>query len=424
MIVKNVRRQGQDGLWEILIRDHKIVQIARQVRQTNDIEKNIIDAEGGIALPPFIDPHIHLDTTLTAGEPQWNLTGTLFEGIERWAERKKMLSKEDVKERAKKALEWQIANGVQYVRTHVDVTDPALTALEAMLEVKEEISKWITLQIVAFPQEGIISYPNGLELLEQSLKMGADAVGAIPHFEFTREYGVKSIEKVFELAVKYDKLIDIHCDEIDDEQSRFVEVLAAKAYEYEMGSRVTASHTTAMHSYNNAYAYKLFRVLKLSGINFVANPLVNVHLQGRFDTYPKRRGVTRVKELLQAGMNVCFGHDDIFDPWYPLGTANMLQVLHMGLHACQMMGYEEIKNAIHLITDNSARTLHILDEYGIEEGKPANFIILPAEDEYDAVRRQVPVRYSIRNGSIIAETKPSKTTINLDGQIKNINFKK
>src|SRR5699024_7761820 len=237
-----------------------------------------------------------------------------------------------------------IANGMQHVRTHVDVSDPTLTALKAMLELKEEVRDYIDVQIVAFPQEGILSFPNGKALLEEAMKMGADAVGGIPHFEFTREYGVDSLNYVFELAKKYDRLIDIHCDEIDDEQSRFVESVAAFAYRDEIGERGTASHTTAMHSYNDAYASRLFRVFRLSGINFVANPLVNIHLQGRFDRYPKRRGITRVKELLKSGLNVCFGHDDVFDPWYPLGTANMLQVLHMGLHVCQMMGYPELNN--------------------------------------------------------------------------------
>ncbi len=272
----------------------------------------------------------------------------------------------------------------------------------------------MTIQIVAFPQEGILSFPNGLELLEEALKLGADVIGAIPHFEFTREYGVESIEKMFELAKKYDVLIDVHCDEIDDEQSRFIEVLATKALENNMGEKVTASHTTAMHSYNGAYAYKLFRLLKMSGINFVANPLVNIHLQGRFDTYPKRRGITRVKEMLESNINVCFGHDDIFDPWYPLGTGNMLQVLHMGLHVCQIMGYSQINDSIDLISNNSARTLNIQAEYGIEIGKPGNLIILPAQSGYDAIRRQVPVYYSIRKGNVISHTTLSETTVTLE----------
>ena len=412
MLVKNVHIHNREGLWQILIEEGKISRIFPQDEVFN-YSGEILDGEEGIIYPPFVEPHIHLDATQTAGQPNWNQSGTLFEGIERWAERKSLLSYEDVKSRAWKTLKWQIANGVQYVRTHVDVSDPTLIALKAMLEVKKEIAPWVDLQIVAFPQEGILSYPNGEKLLDQAMEMGADVVGGIPHFEFTREYGVESMHIAFDIACKYNKQIDIHCDEIDDEQSRFVETVAALALKYEMGDKVTASHTTAMHSYNNAYASRLFRLLKLSKIHFVANPLVNIHLQGRFDTYPKRRGVTRVKEMLKNNINVCFGHDDVFDPWYPLGTANMLQVLHMGLHVCQLMGYGQINDGLKLVTENSAKALG-LQGYGVEEGNAANFIILPAENGFDAVRRQVPTRYSIRHGKVIAETKLAETTIHLN----------
>ena len=422
LLIKNAKLQDQDGLKQILIEDGQFKQIL-----DNDAEiafdGETLDAEGGLAVAPFCEPHIHLDTTQTAGEPSWNISGTLFEGIERWAERKELLSIEDVKTRAKQTLKWQIANGVQHVRTHVDVSDPTLIALKAMVELREEMKQWVDIQIVAFPQEGILSYPNGKELLEQAVQLGADVIGAIPHFEFTREYGIESLHYVFELARKYDCLIDVHCDEIDDEQSRFVETLAALAHKYQMGEKVTASHTTAMGSYNGAYASRLFRLLRMSGINFVANPLVNIHLQGRFDEYPKRRGVTRVKEMLAANINVCFGHDDVFDPWYPLGTANMLQVLHMGLHVCQVMGYDQINNSLALISTNSARTLNISDKHGIEEGKPGSLLILPAENGFDAVRRQVPVRYSVRHGQVIAQTQPAQTDIYL-GEQEKVTFKR
>ena len=411
MLIRNVRLTGREGMWQILCQGGVIRAI--EPMSTQLLSARELDGEQGLVIPPFIEPHIHLDTTQTAGEPSWNLSGTLFEGIERWAERKALLTHEDVKQRAIQTLKWQIANGIQFVRTHVDVSDPNLVALKAMLEVREEMKEWVELQIVAFPQEGILSYPNGKALLEEALKLGADVIGAIPHFEFTREYGVESLHYVFDLAEKYQVLVDVHCDEIDDEQSRFIETLATLAYERGIGHRVTASHTTAMHSYNGAYASRLFRLLRMADINFVANPLVNIHLQGRFDTYPKRRGITRVKEMLEANINVCFGHDDVFDPWYPMGTANMLQVLHMGLHVCQIMGYEQINDSLKLIGNHSARTLNVQDRYGIEVGKPANLLILPAENGFDAVRRQVPVRYSIRHGRVIADTRPAETTLHL-----------
>ncbi|HFV6977266.1 TPA: cytosine/isoguanine deaminase [Escherichia coli] len=388
----NARLPGKEGLWQIHFHDGKISAIDAQ-SGVMPVTENSLDAEQGLVLPPFVEPHIHLDTTQTAGQPNWNQSGTLFEGIERWAERKALLTHDDVKQRAWQTLKWQIANGIQHVRTHVDVSDATLTALKAMLEVKQEVAPWIDLQIVAFPQEGILSYPNGEALLEEALRLGADVVGAIPHFEFTREYGVESLHKTFALA-----------------------------HREGMGARVTASHTTAMHSYNGAYTSRLFRLLKMSGINFVANPLVNIHLQGRFDTYPKRRGITRVKEMLESGINVCFGHDDVFDPWYPLGTANMLQVLHMGLHVCQLMGYGQINDGLNLITHHSARTLNLQD-YGIAAGNSANLIILPAENGFDALRRQVPVRYSVRGGKVIASTKPAQTTVYLE-QPEAIDYKR
>lgn len=359
--------------------------------------------------PPFVEPHIHLDCVFTAGEPRWNQSGTLFEGIALWAERKKLLTKEDVKQRAKKAIKLQLSYGVQCIRSHVDVTDPSLTALKAMLEVKEEVGDLVDMQLVAFPQDGILSFPNGAELLEEAVKMGADCVGGIPHYEFTREYGVESVKKALAIACKYDKLVDLHCDEIDDGQSRFLETAAAEAYRLGIGEKVTASHTVAMHSYNNAYAYKLFRLLKLAQINIVSCPTENVHLQGRFDTFPKRRGVTRVKELMQDGINVCIAQDSIMDPWYPIGTGNPLRELDMCIHVCQIMGHDEMLQSLDLITVNGAKTMHIQDQYGIEENKPANFVVMDAENEFEVIRSLSPVLYSVRKGKIILKKEPSPT---------------
>ena len=277
-----------------------------------------------------------------------------------------------------------------------------------MLELKDELKDLVDIQIVAFPQEGIQSYPNGEQLVENAVKMGADCVGAIPHFEFTREYAVESVNFCMKIAEKYGRLVDVHCDEIDDEQSKGLEVLACRALESGMKDMVTASHTTAMHSYNNAYCGKLFRLLGMSDINFVCNPLVNTHLQGRFDTYPKRRGVTRVKELLANGNNVSFGHDDIFDPWYPLGDGNMRDVIHMGLHVCQMMGYQEIMDSYKFCTYNAARTLHLGDKYGIREGNPASFILLNNNNFYNALNQKSEVLYSYNRGRLIASTTPAE----------------
>ncbi|SDZ20702.1 cytosine deaminase [Tindallia californiensis] len=405
MLIKNICIENEKEKKDVLIEDGKFLEIGKEISPKPGIE--VIDGEGKLMLPQFIDSHVHLDSALTAGDPRWNLSGTLFEGIACWSERKEKLSKKDVMDRARNAVRKQAKNGVGHVRTHVDVTDPRLIALEGLLELKEELKEEVNIQVVAFPQEGIQSFPQGKELMEKSVKMGADVVGGIPHFEFTREYGVESVNFLMELAEKYDKLVDVHCDEIDDEQSRFIETLATRAYESGMMERVTASHTTSMHSFNNAYASKLFRILGMSKINFVANPLVNTHLQGRFDTYPKRRGVTRVKELLEAQINVSFGHDDLFDPWYPLGDGNMLEVIHMGLHVCQMMGYEEILNAYQLVTYNAAKTLHLGKDYGIAEGNPASFLILNGEDFYHVLNEKKEVLYNVTRGKVIAKATPA-----------------
>jgi len=405
MLIKNIFIENSKTASDIRIEDGIFKTISSSLEALPGEE--VIDCTGKSAFPPFIESHVHLDTCLTAGDPVWNMSGTLFEGIECWSKRKEKLSKEDVKDRARRAIKMQASNGIQHVRTHVDVTDPTLIAMEGMLELKDELKDFVNIQIVAFPQEGILSYPNGKQLLENAIKMGADCVGAIPHFEFTREYAVESVNFCMELAEKYGRLVDVHCDEIDDEQSKGLEVLACRALESGMKDMVTASHTTAMHSYNNAYCSKLFRLLGMSDINFVCNPLVNTHLQGRFDTYPKRRGVTRVKELLANGNNVSMGHDDIFDPWYPLGDGNMMTVVHMGLHVCQMMGYEEILNSYKLITHNAARTLHLGNSYGIKEGNPASFIVLNNDNFYNALNKQSEVLYSFNRGRLIASAVPA-----------------
>ena len=375
--------------------------------------EDVIDLGNKLVIPPFVDPHVHLDSTMTAGEPEYNESGTLFDGIRIWSERKKSLSHEDVKKRAIAALKLQAAHGLQFVRSHVDVTDENLVALKALIEVREEVKDWMELQLVAFPQEGILSFPHGKELMIQAAELGVDALGAIPHFEFTREYAVESMQFVFELAQKYNLLIDAHTDEIDDEQSRSLETMAALAFETKLQNKVTASHTTAMGSYNDAYVYKLMRLLQMSKINFIANPLINMYLGGRFDTYPKRRGLTRVKELDAAGVNVAFGEDDIKDPWYPMGNGNMLDVLHMGLHATQVMGYSEIMNSYRFVTRNGAVAMHVEDHYGIEVGKPANFLVFNATDFFTTLNERAELLYSVRNGRILVETKPAEVNLNI-----------
>ncbi|MCD1584849.1 cytosine deaminase [Halomonas sp. IOP_14] len=409
MQILNARLRQRPELYRLEIENGTFTAITEQDMPQTASEGQI-DAGAKLICAPFIEPHIHLDAALTAGEPSWNQSGTLFEGIERWGERKPMLTEADIRERALKTLNLLIGNGVQFVRTHADTSDPSLIGLKTLCALRDELKDKIDIQVVAFPQDGLLSYPGGDRLMEEALEIGADVVGGIPHFEYTRELGVASMKRVIELAIKYDRLVDVHCDEIDDPNSRFLEVLACEALFNDLGSRVTASHATAMHSYDNAYCSKLFLLLKRSGINFVSCPTESIHLQGRFDTYPKRRGVTRVKELNAAGINVCFAEDSIFDPWYSLGNGKLLRTLDFGLHICQMMGYQDFSQALSLITDNSARTLNIEERYGIEVGKPASFNLLEGEDDYSVLRTQGEVLLSVRHGEIIMQREPAKIT--------------
>lgn len=412
-LFKNARLKGREDLVDLFVEDGKYKEIGANLSEKyKNVE--IYDLKGNLVVPPYVDPHIHLDYVYTARmDGATNGTGTLFEGIQRWSETKSKMTKEEIKERARIALKKEILYGTQYLRTHVDVTDPNLTCLKAIMELKEEVKDLVDIQIIAFPQEGMYSFKDGDKLVEEALKMGADVVGAIPHFEFTREMGEKSVKKTVELAMKYNKLIDVHCDETDDEQSRFLELLAAESYMNGIGELTTASHACAMGSYNNAYTFKLFKLLALSGINIISCPTENIHLQGRYDTYPKRRGLTRVKELNDAGINVCFAQDSISDPWYPLGNGNLMNILDAGIHICQMMSFEEIKNALDLITVNGAKTLHIQDKYGIEVGKDANFVVLNAKDEFSAILERVGVNCSVRKGEFLFKREPEVIDTNI-----------
>lgn len=410
MRVINARLRKQTSLFTIEMNDGVFTGINEQVGEIQAQYPSDINVDGKLLSAPFVEPHIHLDAALTAGEPNWNLSGTLFEGIERWAERKPMLNADDVRQRVYQTIELLIGQGVQYIRTHADVSDPTLVGLKTLCEIRDEVKDKITMQVVAFPQEGLLSFPNGMKLMEEALEYGADVVGGIPHFEYTREMGEQSMKDVIALAKKYNRLVDVHCDEIDDPNSRFLEVLAAEALFNELGDRVTASHTTAMHSYDNAYCSKLFRLLKRSKINFISCPTESIHLQGRFDSFPKRRGITRVKELTNAGMNVCLGQDSIFDPWYSLGNGKLLRTLDYAMHLCQMMGYNDFTHALDFITDNGAKTLNIESQYGIEVGKPANCILLDGNDDYTVLRQQGDVLLSIRNGEIMMQRQPAVIT--------------
>ena len=409
LLIRNAQLPRRTQLVDIAVQDGIFTHIASDL--ANAEAKQVIDAAGRLVTPPFIDAHVHLDAVLTVGNPRYNASGTLLEGIQIWSERKPGLTYEDVKQRALQEIQWEVAQGTLHIRSHVDVCDPQLTALRALLEVREEVRDICDLQLVAFPQDGILSFPNGRELMRKAIELGCDLVGGIPHYEWTRDMGVEDVHYAFALAKEFNRDIDCHCDETDDPLSRFTEVMAADTLQQSWQGRVTASHCTAMHSYDNAYAFKLIRLLASAQVNVVANPFDNVVLQGRFDTYPKRRGITRVKELLQSGVNVALGHDSIMDPWFPMGRGDMLAAAQLALFLCHMSGYEEIDPVFDLITANGAKALRIQDRYGIEEGKPASFLIIDAPSTFEALRL-IPARLHVfKDGHAVAQTTPAQSRL-------------
>src|SRR5256884_1148533 len=403
LLLRGARLPGEMETRDIGIKDGLISELEPEAR-------NSIELGGALVTPALVEPHIHLDAVLTVGEPRHNESGSLFEGIAIWADRVKQRAVDDAKQRVRTVLRWQLASGVEFVRSHVDVCDPELRAVRALTELRQEIGDQITLQLVAFPQQGIMSFDGGEELMRKAVDMGVDVVGAIPHFELTREYGERSIKFAFDLASEKGLRVDIHCDETDDDQSRFVEVMAAETIRLGMGGRVTASHTTAMHSYNNAYAYRLINNLKRAQMHMVTNPLDNSTLQGRFDSYPIRRGHTRVKELLAAGINVCIGHDSVMDPWYPLGYADPLQAAFVLAHYAQMSGHGELRTLMDMITWNPASALG-LEKYGLLPGCRADLCAVSVPREMDAIRLVAPRKLVMRGGQVAGRAEAERTKV-------------
>ena len=416
LLLRNARVAGQDTLTDLGVADGRIVAVTDGADAAETI-----DLAGRLVTPPLVEPHIHLDAVLTVGEPRPNESGSLFEAIAVWADRVKDLTYEDVQSRVRQVLRWQFACGVQHVRSHVDVCDPELRALRALVDLREEVRGMIDLQLVAFPQLGILGFDGGRELMRKAVELGADVVGGIPHYELTREDGVESVKFAIALADEHGLRVDIHCDETDDEHSRFVEVMAAETIRRGMSGRVTASHTTAMHSYNNAYAYRLINNIARAGLHMVTNPLDNAVLQGRFDTGPIRRGHTRVKQLQAAGINVCVGHDSVMDPWYPLGYGDPLQAAFVLVHLGQMSGVAELRRLIEMITVNPAAALGVPD-YGLRPGCEADLVVFDAPSEADALRLVAPRTLVLRGGQVVARATPAQRTVVWDGVEEEVTF--
>jgi len=380
-----------------------------------------IDAAGQLVTPPFVDAHFHMDATLSYGLPRVNQSGTLLEGIALWGELKPMLTQEALVERALAYCDWAVARGLLAIRSHVDVCDPRLLAVEALLHVRERVRPYLDLQLVAFPQDGVLRAPGALDNLKRALDMGVDVVGGIPHFERTMAQGAESVRLLCELAADRGLRVDMHCDESDDPLSRHIETLASESVRLGLQGRVAGSHLTSMHSMDNYYVSKLIPLMREAGVAAIANPLINITLQGRHDTYPRRRGMTRVPELLEAGVRVAFGHDCVMDPWYSLGSGDMLEVAHMGLHVAQMTGQEAMRACFAAVTATPAQILG-LDAYGVAPGCRADLVLLQARDPVEAIRLRATRLRVLRAGKSIASTPPAMATLDLPGRPAQVDF--
>ena len=409
---------GRTGM-SIAVQNGRIVEVAPHIDATP--ARQIVDAAGLLVAPHFVDPHFHMDATLSYGLPRVNASGTLLEGIALWGELKPHLTADALIERALAYCDWAVAKGLLAIRSHVDTSDPSLLAVDALLEVKRRVAPYLDLQLVAFPQDGVLRSPGGVENLKRALDKGVDVVGGIPHFERTMSDGAASVKLLCEIAAERGKLVDMHCDESDDPLSRHIETLADETQRLGLQGRVTGSHCTSMHSMDNYYVSKLLPLIAESGVSVIANPLINITLQGRNDSYPKRRGMTRVPELMNAGVNVAFGHDCVMDPWYSLGSGDMLEVAHMGLHVAQMTSLDGMQRCFDAVTSNAAKVMH-LESYGLEVGCDASFVLLQARNPIEAIRLRATRLKVFRKGKLIAETSPATSALHLIGRPNDTNW--
>jgi cytosine deaminase len=419
MLIRNATLpDGRQGI-DLLVQQGRIAAVGTQLPAPEGVA--VVDAGGWLLSPPFVDAHFHLDATLSHGLPRVNASGTLLEGIALWGELKPQLTQQALVDRALQYCDWAVAQGLLAIRSHVDVCDERLLAVEALLHVKQRVAPYLQLQLVAFPQDGLLRCPGALAQLDRALDLGVDVVGGIPHFERTAEQGGESVRILCERAAERGLPVDMHCDESDDPLSRHIETLAFQAQRLGLQGRVTGSHLTSMHAMDNDYVSKLLPLMAEAGVHAVANPLINITLQGRHDGYPKRRGMTRVPELLAAGITVGFGHDCVLDPWYPLGSGDMLAVAAMGLHVAQMTSQQGMRQCFDAVTVNNARILG-LEGYGLEPGCRADFVLLQARSPVEAIRLCAPRLLVVRGGQVLARAPERQVRLQLPGRPAMVDF--
>jgi len=421
LLIHNATLPDGRSHMSVAVQGGRITEVTQGLTPEAAPAAEVVDAGGMLLSSPFVDAHFHMDATLSLGLPRLNQSGTLLEGIALWGELKPHLTFDALVDRALAYCDWTVANGLLAIRSHVDTSDPSMLAVEALLAVKKKVAPYIDLQLVAFPQDGVLRSKGGVDNLKKALSLGVDVVGGIPHFERTMADGAASVKLLCELAAEQGKLVDMHCDESDDPLSRHVETLAFEANRLGLHGRVTGSHLTSMHSMDNYYVSKLLPLMAEAQLSVVSNPLINITLQGRHDTYPKRRGMTRVPEIMAAGMTVAFGQDCCMDPWYSMGSGDMLEVASMGLHVAQMTSQPAMQQCFDAVTTNPARILH-LEGYGLEKGCHADLVLLQAQNPIEAIRLKATRLKVWRRGALVAQTPARTATLTLPGRPASISF--
>jgi cytosine deaminase len=406
ILVKNVALWGADGLCDLGIADGRFVGIGRAADSPD--AGLTLDAEGRMAVPGFVEPHIHLDKALISERAPVNVSGTLTEAIEILWNIKRNYKVEEIADRASRVLERALEHGISRLRTHVDV-DPigGTRPAEGLIRARERFRDLMDIQIVAFPQEGIVKSRGTEDLMREVMKIGVDIVGGMPFNEASPTDSRRHIEIAFDIAKEFDADIDMHVDETDDPMARTLEMLAELTIANGWQGRVTAGHTCALASYPRDLADHVIGRLREANVNMIANPATNLMLQGRLDDYPKRRGVTQVKELLAAGVNVACGQDCVHDTFYPFGQNDPLEIAFLLCHASQMSQPPEILTVMDMVTNNGAKALRGAD-FHVAVGAVADLVVLDARDAREAFATRSPRRWVIRKGKLIAETSVEK----------------
>lgn len=401
MVIRHAVVRGHQGMVDIVIEKDRIARVDAKVAGKGGRE---IDAAGSLVLPGLFNLHLHADKCLLGEIMRPNLSGTLPEAIEITNDFKRKYDPAEVAERASRTIEAGVKNGTTFFRLFADVgTIGGLRAARGLLLAREKFGGYCDIQVVAFPQEGIVRDPGAAELLDEAMKEGCDIVGGLPWYEYTDAEAREHIDICFDIAKRYDRDIHMLVDDTDDENSRSLEYLALKTMRENFHGRVAASHCGAMAAYNDVYAAKIVDMVATAGVTISVNAHINLVCSARLDREPRRRGIARVKELLTRGANVVTSQDDVNDPYYPFGKPDPLECVSMIAHVAQLTLPHELEQAMSMVTENAAKAARV-DDYGIAPGKRADLVVVGAPSVHEAIRLQPLRRHVIKGGREVARS--------------------